>query len=367
VLKKIIALMVIPFPALAAQEPFCPSGTNPNPSVLFCDNFDDGNPVSNKWNSYNSTGFTLTPGIGHDGSAGMRAAWTTGQVNAGAFSIGVGDLPQEYEAGGTGQFAESWTHNISVGGDEKLTEIYTRQYLKFGNGFVADGDTSDKKFFRYRILSDYKPNSSAPTDTVHPTAYQGHFWPQKNCGGTCGVDGNIGGLFYNSTRGVVDGVVVDTGNNCSARDCPHVWIPRVRGTTVLWKSYPSGSAWICIETHIKLNTVVGGVAQADGIEEFWFDGVSEGSVTNQNMRDTYEVYGINQVVFDNYWNPPGSPATNEMYRDNIVISTERINCLGVPVIPPPTETEGINLGSGVNLSSILPWFRHGPLATALGF
>jgi len=38
-----------------------------------------------------------------------------------------------------------------------------------------------------------------------------------------------------------------------------------------------------------------------------------------------------------------------------------------PVVPPPTETEGVNFGSGVNLSSILPWFGDGLLATALGF
>jgi hypothetical protein len=169
----------------------------------------------------------------------------------------------------------------------------------------------NRKFHRFRILSDYKAG-----DGVHPTAYQGHFWQQINTNNS----GTIGALYFNSSNGVdASGNVIDTGNNSGTA----TWITQVRGSEIIWQDYPAGSDWICVEAHVKLNTDDG---SANGIEEFWVDGVLDASNTNQNMRGTYNQYGINQIIFDNYWNG-GSPQPNELFRDNIVISTKRIGCL----------------------------------------
>jgi hypothetical protein len=97
----------------------------------------------------------------------------------------------------------------------------------------------------------------------------------------------------------------------------------------MWKDYSTDSEWICVEAYVKLNTPgeEGTAGSADGIEKFWIDDVEQGAGTgtNHNLRGSYTQYGINQVVFDNWWNF-GSEGDNTTYRDNIVIATERIGC-----------------------------------------
>jgi hypothetical protein len=275
----------------------------------------------------------------------MQAEWDLGQVSAGGVGIGLGPLPDQYDDPGySGDAAkENWPNIITP--ETTYTEIYTRQYIKFAAGFFVD-DTSPKKFHRLRILSEHKTaaekiamcddvddpfgcctgfeeGATCVEDTVHPTAYQGLLWNQINT--------FPGALFYNSTANVdAEGRVIDTGNACSnVDDCvQQVWLPRVRGQTVIYKSWPSESEWICVEAHIELNTT----GSADGTEEFWID--SEGGDDGEEgeglhevyMRGTYEAYGINQVVFGNYWNDGSSADGNILYRDNFVIATERIGC-----------------------------------------
>jgi hypothetical protein len=115
-------------------------------------------------------------------------------------------------------------------------------------------------------------------------------------------------------------------------------MPRVRSEVELWKDYPGApSDWICIEYHVELNTA--DPFAADGTEEFWINDVEESpGLHNQDMRGTYTQYGINQIAFDNYWNPAGPPSANEVYRDNIVISTERIFCEVGAIADPPDPT-----------------------------
>ena len=292
----------------SAEAAGCPNSSNPDPAVLYCDDFDDGIPISEKWNTYNSggTSYVPLPGIGVAGSAAMRASWTQGQVSAGSFSIGLGQLPTFYlgDPGG-----ENWQHVVSP--TSKFREIYFRQYLRIGIGWSGIA----RKYSRIRVLSDPQPG-----DTPHPTAFQGHFWQQINTNN----GGTIGAMYWNNSNGVDEnGTVIDTGNNSNTS----VWIAQTRGSTAVFQDYPAGSDWLCIEAHIKLNDP--GVA--NGIEEFWIDGQLEARRTNQNHVGIYTAYGLNQVAFDNYWNG-GSPQYNELYRDNIVISTERIGCLPDSVV-----------------------------------
>jgi hypothetical protein len=90
---------------------------------------------------------------------------------------------------------------------------------------------------------------------------------------------------------------------------------------VIFQDYPQESDWFCIEAHLKLNDP----GLANGIEEFWINDQLEARRTDQNHVGIYTEYGLNQVAFDHYWNG-GSPQYNELYRDNIVSSTERIGC-----------------------------------------
>ena len=71
-----------------AAESFCPGESGHNAAVLFCDDFNSGAPTSGtsgtylEWNT-GSGSFTWESDVGYDGSAGMKAHWTNGQVSAG--------------------------------------------------------------------------------------------------------------------------------------------------------------------------------------------------------------------------------------------------------------------------------------------
>jgi hypothetical protein len=374
------------------QEAFCPFGTEPESHIIFCDNIDWPAPwAGDLWSTYHPgvapNSFTAVDGVGINGSPAMAAYWDgpdTGQ-NAGYLTVGLGQLPDAYDDPDCDSEiypCENWylTYNPT----EKYTELWTRQYVKLADGWddgctdLYDTMSADPeppqdegdpdhlcdeapehyifphKFHRFRVLSDYKlaaeleaacVGANDPYDCCtgfetddgnceddfpngsHPTAYQGHFWQQPNTA----QSGTIGGLYFNSTRGVDEnGVVVDTGNNCSESSpvCSHVWMPQVRGSEIVFTdSAPTSAGWFCIESHVMLNDP----GETNGVEEFFVSagigepGILDARNSTQNMVYSYSTYGINQIVFDNYWNGT-SPASNTLYRDNFVIGTERIGC-----------------------------------------
>lgn len=279
-----------------APEASCPAGSIIDPAVLVCDTFDEASAVGDRWNEYASASGAFVPvaGIGINGSTGMRVRFQPGQVNAGRFSIAMGDVPDEYA---------SWR----TVGSGNVREIYWREYIRFAPGWT--GITFKQS--RLRVLADPDPSDPGPLRS----AFQAHFWPDTRTDNafTDGV------LFFNNTRGVdSSGNVIDRGNNTNTS----IWLPRTAGATAIYGNRPDGSDWICIEAHVRLNDP----GQSNGIEEFWVDGQLEASRSDQDHVGVYDTYGINQVVFDNYWNG-GSPDSNVLYRDNIVISTEPIGCL----------------------------------------
>lgn len=281
----------------AAETLGCPGTSVPNPAVLFCDAFDDGVPVADKWAEYHTGGGNFSPvaGEGVDGSTAMRVQYNAGEVELGWLSIGIGDLPAAY----------SW-FSTRVG-QGNVRELYWREYIRLDDGW----DGIPFKQSRIRVLAE--PNSS---EDIGPwrSAFQAHFWPLHFSGPQ-----DDGVLMFDNTRGV-DGAgnVIDRGNNSGTS----VWLPRTVGSTLIYGDKPNGSDWMCIEAHIKLNDP----GQSNGIEEFWLDGELQARRTDQNQIGTYTDFGINHIAFDNYWNG-GSPQDNTLYRDNIVISTERIGCL----------------------------------------
>lgn len=276
----------------AVETAGCPGTSVPNPAVLFCDSFESGAP-SSLWSDYGdgSGAFLAVPDVGIGDSPAMRVAYAPGQVAAGWLSVGLGEIPSDY----------AWFDRGI--GEGKIREIYWREYIRLGAGW----DGVPWKHSRVRVLDDPEPDDLGPWRS----AFQGHLWPEH--------DDSPGVLMFDNTRGVnASGEVVDRGNNTNTS----TWLPRTVGASTIYGTRPNGTDWMCIEAHIRLNDP----GEANGVEEFWLDGVLQARRTNQNHIGTYERYGINQVSFDNYWNG-GSPQANTLYRDNIVVSTDRIGCL----------------------------------------
>ncbi len=51
----------------------------------------------------------------------------------------------------------------------------------------------------------------------------------------------------------------------------------------------------------------------------------EAEQTGKNFIGAYDAYGINAIYLENFWND-GSPAIQERFFDNFVVSTARIGC-----------------------------------------
>jgi len=96
------------------------------------------------------------------------------------------------------------------------------------------------------------------------------------------------------------------------------WLGQITGSTTM-----EPNRWYCIEAHVKLNTP----GLNNGVFEFWRDDVLQASRSNLNWRSSWTEYGINTVMFSDYWNET-SPQEQERYLDALVISTKRIGCLG---------------------------------------
>jgi hypothetical protein len=271
-------------------EPTCPGGSAPDPHVLWCDNFDDSTPLSQKYFEYDDDGGDFIPlaGEGLDGSRAMRARWQTAEVGAGSLTRTFGRSPVNSQSHSTTDFRE----------------IYWRLYVKMQPGWTGSPD----KLSRATIFA----------TSNWAQAMIAHIWSSGDflmMDPASGIDtsGNLATTKYNDFANLR-------------------WIGARTGTTPLFTSAASGT-WHCVESHVKLNTP----GLADGVFEFWIDGNSEARRTDMDWIGTWQGYGINAVFFENYWNA-GAPAERIRYFDNIVIATQRIGCLDAR---PPSAPTGL--------------------------
>ncbi|MCI0426445.1 MAG: hypothetical protein L0Z46_00340 [Nitrospiraceae bacterium] len=116
--------------------------------------------------------------------------------------------------------------------------------------------------------------------------------------------------------------------------------------------------WVCTEMHFKANTV----GQANGAIEGWIDGIKVFNYSAVNLDKTSGAGTFSQIGPSGYWNcTTGQPINGStcdtssqanqhptMYRwiDNVVVSTQRIGCLGAPIAgdaTPPSAPIGLSI------------------------
>lgn len=275
-----------------AAESICPGGTNPDPNVIFCDDFEDGTPLVRQGRYFeyddNNGDFIIYNNIGFNGSKGMRALWQQGEGAAGNMKLSFGRNPSSYM-------------NKGIRSNEDFRNIYYRMYLRLQDGWQGTPD----KLSRATVI--------AADDWSQ--AMIAHLWgsgqPQ---------------LAIDPAR------CVDTNNNVKCIGYNNIanmdWLGSQIGITPIFDG-SHNDQWFCIEAHVKLNDP----GQSNGVQEFWVDGQIETQRTNLNFVRSYTAYGINAIFFENYWDS-GSPKQQERYFDNIIVSTQRIGCLSSDTVPP---------------------------------
>lgn len=263
--------------------------------TIFCDDFEDTVALGDKYFEYVAEGgaFVRMPGVGRDGSHGMRALFQAGQVSAGNLKKSFGKTPSAY----VGKHAANPTHAYN--------QIYWRVDVRLQPGWVGGG--GDKLTRATALVTDNWAQGLI-----------GHLWS--------GSRGNNNYLVMDPASGIdAQGNLLSTAYN----DFRHLrWLGNQTGKTDLFSSANAGR-WFCVEGHIKLNTP----GLSDGIFEFWINDTLQASRKDLNWHGRWNTqantYKINVIMLENYWNN-GSPVKQERYFDNFVISTNRIGCCSPP-------------------------------------
>jgi hypothetical protein len=276
-----------------AGSPVPPSGglarecDTARPEWLFCDDFESDRSAS-YFDPNNAGGdFSRTASVGTEGSQGMRGIFRPGQENSGSLKVSIGRNPL--------------TTN-SRRGTEDFREIYYRMYLRMQPGWQGN-----------------------PAKLSRATMFTSSDWSQ--------------GMFAHLWQGTGNTLAVDPATCINAsnqvacvgyNDLPDmVWLGSQSGTTPVFDTANAGQ-WQCVEHHVRLNDA----GQSNGVSEYWINDRPEASRTGLNFVKSYAAYGINAVLFENFWNDGASPRVQERYFDNVVISTQRIGCGSAPAETP---------------------------------
>ena len=267
----------------------CPGGTNPDPNVLFCDNFDAGGWALADYSDHHvgtNADFGVVASQGQGGTSALRALWAIGDDEAGNLQVTFGRNPI-----GLQMFNST----------EDFTEIYWREFIKTGADWATDAGTYKLSRAHVFAVADYSQAAVAQV------------WP----------DGNLFLITDPASGTDTNGNVVTTGYNDTNCDPGCLAYEGVtNGSTGIFTS-ANKETWFCIEAYVKLNN-----SGANGIQRVWIDDVLEiEDTTIDFVGDTtpYTDYGINAIYIENFWNT-GAPGARTIYHDNLVISKARIGC-----------------------------------------
>lgn len=264
-------------------EPQCPNGSSPTPDVLLCEGFEDtdlntNGSISEKYYDYDNDQGDMsrinTESI--EGQYSLRTIWQTGETDAGSFQIHFGRNPL------------GKTINDTV----DYREIFWRFYIKLQANF-----------------------SGYPSKLTRLTSFANSNWAQSMAAHIWADDNDRSYFVIDPASGI-------NGQNQLAttqwNDFSNLtWLGAKKGITSI-----APGQWYCMEGHVKLNDP----DMTNGVFELWIDDVLQASIQNLNWVGSWSDYGINTIMFSNYWGE-GSPKQQERYLDAIVVSKSRINCL----------------------------------------
>jgi hypothetical protein len=258
--------------------------TAPKPQWIWCDDFE-----TNRLNGYfelptDNGSLARLASVGRGGSFGIRSRFAAGQVSAGSLKLAFGRTPHPY-------------FKPVDAGTADYREIYWRFYLRNADNWVGGGG--------YKLA---RATVFATADWAQ--AMFAHVWS--------GSGSNRDYLVLDPASGTDEAGIVRT---TTYNDFPNMrWLGPTRGVTPLFDAAHVGE-WYCIETRVKLNTA----GEANGVFQLWIDGELESSRMDLNWLGSYSEYGINAIFLENYWND-GSPAAQERYFDDFVVSTAPVGC-----------------------------------------
>ncbi len=296
-MKKLSVLIVLLFSCFsqANDESFCPLGSNPNPAVIFCDSFETQGSSSEQLDSSryfdfddDDGDFNRTSSEAAHGQHSARVLWQAGEVSAGALHVNFGRSPLT---------------SVNRSSDD-FREIYWRFYVKFPSNFQDYPD----KLSRLTIIA----------ASNWAQAMIAHVWANSSLREFLQID-PVSGIENNQ-------LATTKWNDFSNFS----WLGAVNSDS----TFPKGE-WVCVESRVKLNDQ----GTTNGVFQLFTNGELTASKSNIDWVGDWDDYGLNAVLWSNYWNGDGSPVEQSRYLDALVVSTQPIGCIDSVKPMPPTEVE----------------------------
>lgn len=259
------------------------------PDWIWCDDFESDPKLNIDYFEVNRAGgrFGVSTDAAYGGNASLKGVFIPSSSNAGNIKFSFGRTPV------------SPTRYLS----QDFQNIYWRFYMMVDSTWVGN-----------------------PQKTTRITVFSESDWSQAVIGHLWG-DGSLGQLLDPASGTDPDPAstqVLTSGYN----DFVNLrWLGILRGSTQVY-SPAYRNRWVCVETHIKLNTP----GLLDGIFEYWIDDALEVNNNSLNWRSSYQDYGLNAIFIEN-WHNTGVSQQQARFFDNFVVSTSRIGCYSEP--PPP--------------------------------
>jgi hypothetical protein len=214
----------------------------------------------------------------------MKAQFEKGQVEAGGLKLLFGENP----------------FSKGIRPHDTFREIYWRVYVKHEAGWIGN-----------------------PAKLARATCLASTDWSQGFIAHVWGGKGEA--LCIDPATGIQDSRKVTLKYN----DFDHLhWLGSRETQTPIFSPAESGR-WVCIESHIRLNSP----NRNDGIFELRIDGQLEAARTNLDWHGAWDDYAIDAVFLENYWND-GAIKREARWFTDFVVSTRPVG----PILAssPPT-------------------------------
>ena len=269
-----------------AQTPVVEECARPAAEWIWCDDFEQDRSAFYFEVHRAGGSFTRELEAGVSQSAGMRARFATGQVNAGALHLAFGRTPAPY-------------FRPVDDGTRDYREIYWRVWVR------TDADWEGGGGYKLSRATVFAESSWAQAMIAHVWAGRG------------------GGVRSNY-------LVLDPATGTDPRGALRTrkfndferlrFIGSRRGGTPLFGEAGAGK-WHCVEAGVMLNDP----GRSNGRFVLWVNGMEDARLDTVNWLGMYSAFGVNAVFLENYWNG-GAPREQSRYFDNLVVSTARIGC-----------------------------------------
>jgi hypothetical protein len=262
--------------------------------------------------------------------------WATrGWYSNGAFATTTSN-PRSGSRALIGSFAQGATNVPWNGGRVLFTptnSLYVRYWVRYSDNWVGSGGTAQPHEFFFLTTENTAfvgPARTRLTVYVEHNYQNGGLpvlaWQDGENVDEASINVNLVGVTEARAVAGCNGNPDGIQSSCYLNGAAHWNWKSLRATTP--RFMPTAGAgykgdWHMVEAYYRLNTVVGGVAQNDGIARYWFDGALVLEATNAQFRTGARPNMLfNQMLLSPYIGP-GSSVAQTVWYDDILIATAR--------------------------------------------